>query len=117
MSTGVQSPLDHPFLSPGNADNRTRVFRADSVGKLTNSQLIVNEITGHPQLRTHLIVVVVGDQTMLRVDQNPAELCRTAGRPMQDGLRNGGTGKTVQRRNVKQTDRGDIKMTVSEAWA
>lgn len=47
--------------------------------------------------------MVIGDQTMLGVDQNPAELCRTAGRAMENGLRNSCTGKTVQRQAL--TDR------------
>lgn len=74
VGTGVKGPLDHPFLPPRDTDNGARIFGSNGICELPDCELMIADVSRTLRAGTNLVVVVIGDQSVLRVDQHPAEL-------------------------------------------
>lgn len=87
VCASVEGPLDHPFLCVGNADNGASTFGANGIVELDLiSILVTTKERSKVQscklnfrgMRTYLVVVVVRNQSMLSINQNPAKLRGTS---------------------------------------
>jgi hypothetical protein len=73
MCTRIESTLNHPFLTPGHPDDGAGILMANGVIQLELiCQFSTALITGL-RLITNIIIVLVGDQAVFRINQNPAK--------------------------------------------
>lgn len=73
MGTAVQRPLDHPLFTPGHADDGACAFRGNGRGELYEQVSMYSVGVEQRTMATNLIVVLVRDQAVLGIDQNPGE--------------------------------------------
>lgn len=120
MGTGVQGPLDHPLLSPGYPDDGTGVFGTNCIDELlgvggynTHIRGSANQKLARLRCRscwqaatfwTNLVVMVVRDQAVLGVNQDPGEAAGGGeGRGAKHGLGHGRGRESRHGVNVEYT--------------
>jgi hypothetical protein len=96
VSACVEGALDHPLLTPGDADDRACPFGSDGVVELVVELVYRNNM--RLETGTYLIVIRVRDQSVLGIDEDPAEpVSGGCGRPVQNSFGNGGAGEPVRK--------------------
>lgn len=105
MGTSVESTLDHPLLGTGDSNNGADAFGSDGVVKLCLCQLLEQALRCFASQcglgsSANLIVVVIGNKTVLGINQNPAELRRRFRGAVDNSLSDTGARKSVYKANV-----------------
>jgi hypothetical protein len=104
MRARVERPLDEPLLSPGDTDKRAGALGRDGVVELQETDIIISSSSTLSEIQNrkikqntsaNLIIILIRDQPVLAINEDPAEAVGVLGSGAEDGLCDAGAGEAV----------------------